>query len=194
MTRRWGGHKMPSTALDGEQPQGDSAVLNGGHHAAILWLNKPFPSGTATLFKELTISNSWISSQLKFWWIKMIALNYSVSSDLWRNYCVFNDCASLADWPFLSIGNICHLHCDADSPILFPNCAIFLLFFLVSDMNKSKNLATASWHFKNQWQFFILVGIHKVNSITGFPSSIFQHSWRRHGIDQGMRRLPLSTR
>lgn len=49
---------MPSTALDGEQPQGDSAMLNGGHHAAILWLNKPFPSETAMLLKELTISKS----------------------------------------------------------------------------------------------------------------------------------------
>lgn len=49
---------MPSTALDGEQPHGDSATFNGGHHAAILWLNKPFPSGNATLLKELTISKS----------------------------------------------------------------------------------------------------------------------------------------
>lgn len=49
---------MPSTAPDGEQPRGDSAMLNGGHHAAILWLNKPFPSGTAMLHKELTLSKS----------------------------------------------------------------------------------------------------------------------------------------
>lgn len=54
---------MPSTAPDGEQPRGDSAMLNGIHHAAIHWLNKPFPSGTAALLKELTISKSWISSQ-----------------------------------------------------------------------------------------------------------------------------------
>lgn len=49
---------MPSTAPDGAQPRGDSAMLNRGHHAAILWLNRPFPSGAAMLLKELTISKS----------------------------------------------------------------------------------------------------------------------------------------
>lgn len=62
---------------------------------------------------------------------------------------------------------------------------------LAPDVNKSKNLTAASWHFKNQWQFFILMGIHQVHFITGFLflGSIFQYSWGRHSIDHGTCRV-----